>query len=99
MAKMPGKCFPGKSLKGIELTHFQAIFIQKMLKSSHSNIGLPTPTISLYCYIICLFNITCFFMFEKKIFIENKTQGLQLRTVSESKFNPQINPVNTRGTC
>ena len=29
----------------------------------------------------------------------NKTQGLQLRIVSESKINPLINPVNTRGTC
>ena len=25
----------------------------------------------------------------------NKTQGLQLRTVSESKINPLIKPVNT----
>ena len=30
---------------------------------------------------------------------KNKTQGLQLRTVSESKISPLINPVNTRGTC
>ena len=31
--------------------------------------------------------------------LNNKTQVLQLRTVSGSKSNPLINPVNIRGTC
>ena len=40
-------------------------------------------------------------LFKKSILniLKNKTHGLQLRTVSESKINPLINPVNTNGRC
>ena len=30
---------------------------------------------------------------------KKKTQDEQLSTISDSKINPSINPVNTRGTC
>ena len=36
---------------------------------------------------------------QRKQIDKNKTKGPQLRTVSDGKINPLINPINTRGAC
>ena len=50
-------------------------------------------------YIINLTDPTINLIHKEACNYKNKTQGLQLHTVSDSNINPLINTVNTRGNC
>ena len=64
-------------------------------------LGVGRASTGLSMGLLLEFSILCVLLETSPLghhLVNNKTQGLQLRTASDSKINPLINHVNTRGT-